>query len=64
MGRHMGDVHAVEHAGPLSAGMIPAITRSSVLLPLPDGPSRATISPAADVEVDGVEHERGHRTAR
>ncbi len=32
------------------------MTRSSVLLPLPDGPSRATTSPSATVQRDAVEH--------
>src|SRR5688572_1312526 len=32
---------------PRSGDTMPAITRNSVLLPLPDGPSSATISPAA-----------------
>jgi hypothetical protein len=39
--------------------MSPAMMRSSVLLPEPDCPSSATISPFAQGEVDGVEH-RAH----
>jgi hypothetical protein len=34
----------------------PAISRSSVLLPEPEGPSSAKNSPGLDVEVDVLQH--------
>ena len=41
---------------PPSAASSPAIRCSSVLLPLPDSPVSATLSPAASVEIDAAQH--------
>ena len=49
--RRLGDVLAVEaDAAPRSGRSSPAMMRSSVVLPEPDGPSSATSSPVRDVE--------------
>ena len=37
----------------------PAISRSAVVLPLPDGPRSATISPFADLELEVAQDGRG-----
>ena len=41
---------------PAITGSSPDIARSSVVLPAPFGPSSATTSPAAIVDVDAVQH--------
>ena len=49
---------------PASGGTRPATTRSSVLLPLPDGPSRATTSPSSTCSDTSREHRRARRSRR
>ena len=43
--RDAREVFSVEHDAPASGGWSPAMTRSSVVLPEPLGPSTVTISP-------------------
>ena len=61
---HVGGVLAGE-AGSLPASAVsrPAMMRSSVVLPQPEGPSSATSSPDVDVEADVVAARGSRRTA-
>ena len=54
----IGSVDALiaDQISPASNGSRPSMQRSSVVLPQPDGPTMATISRSADVEVDVAEH--------
>ena len=63
--RDRGEVLAVPaHASRSSGGSSPATARSSVLLPLPLGPSTHTTSCVGHGEVDAVERDGARRTAR
>ena len=62
LGRHdrwpADERHAIAHpdlAAPPASGS-PATSRSVVVLPQPEGPSRATSSPGRDLEVDRLVH--------
>ena len=45
VGRHLGEVVSVDDDSPWTRGVRPAIIRSDVVLPQPDGPRKATSSP-------------------
>ena len=55
VGRRVRHVDAVEQDLPDVGGSKPAIIRSVVVFPQPDGPSRLKNSPARDVQVDAVD---------
>ena len=52
-----GDVRAAELDAPVVGRSKPAIRRSVVVLPEPDGPSIVKNSPARDLEVDAVDRD-------
>ena len=54
-GGNARDVGAAESTRPSFGRSKPAMMRSSVVLPQPDGPSSVTNSPSADGESDIVE---------
>ena len=53
--RHVRDVLAVDEHLALVGRSSRRAMRSAVVLPQPDGPSRATNSPGSSVEVEAVE---------
>ena len=55
---HVGDVLAADQDPPEVGVSKPAIMRSVVVLPQPDGPSKATNSPGSDSEIDAIDHPR------
>ena len=63
LGRHealrSGSLAIVDRDAPAGRPSIPEATRSSVVLPQPDGPSRHTIPGGSDIEGKAVERRRG-----
>ena len=57
----VGHIALAERTAPLSGNSSPAMMRSSVVLPEPEGPSSATNSPSRDRQRNAVERRKAEK---